>query len=175
MPTAVLIGPPGSGKSSVGRSLAKALGTSFIDTDSLIEEVAQKPIKTIFAENGEEHFRAIEEEVILGVLASEPGVVALGGGSLVSEKVCALLHAGKYPVIYLTVSAQQAVARVSKNDNRPLLAADPESTWIALLAKRESTYESLADVTVATDSKKATEIAAELQELLGLGERYESD
>jgi len=170
MPRAVLIGPPGSGKSSVARALAKALSCTFIDTDSVIEEVAHKTIKAIFAQDGEPRFREIEEEVVLGVLASEPGVVALGGGSILSKEVREVLSLKRYPVIYLTVSANQAVARVSKSDARPLLSNDPQRVWLDLLNQRAHIYEELADLTISTDNRKAIEISQELCEKLDMGE-----
>jgi shikimate kinase len=169
MPIAVLIGPPGSGKSSIGRAIGKLADTTFLDTDALIEELTHKSIKEIFEQQGEPAFREIEEEVVLGVLRSEPGVVALGGGSILSSKVFDLLLDATFPVIYLSVSPAQGVARVSKNDTRPLLAKDPEISWQELVSKRTSLYEQLARITVSTDSKKANEIATELALLLGIG------
>ena len=159
MPRAVLIGPPGSGKSSVGKALARELSSTFLDTDHLIESVAGKKIAEIFAERGESGFREIEEEVVLGVLASEPGVVALGGGSILSSAVRERLATVKLPVIYLTISAKQAVARIADAHSRPLLTVDPMGSWQKIADQRADIYQSLATLTYSTDSKKPAEIA----------------
>ena len=83
MQQAILIGPPGSGKSSVGKALAREMATSFVDTDSLIVEEKGKSISEIFAEVGETGFREIEREIVLKALQSNVGVISLGGGSIV--------------------------------------------------------------------------------------------
>ena len=85
MPKVILIGPPGSGKSSVGRALAKAINLTFSDTDSLIEAVAGKKISTIFVDDGEASFREMEVSVVEQALKHESGVLSLGGGSVMNE------------------------------------------------------------------------------------------
>lgn len=162
MPLAVLMGPPGSGKSSIGKALAKELGTTFIDTDLVIESVSNRTIPQIFSELGESGFREVEQEVVLGVLASEPGIVALGGGSILSEAVRQVLRTARFPVIYVEVSAHQAIARVSKQGNRPLLADDPAQQWRSMMELRRPIYEELGDLHFFTDSKKPVEIAKEI-------------
>ena len=162
MPQAVLIGAPGSGKSSVGKALAKELATSFIDTDNVIESVANSSISQIFADHGEAYFREIEEEVVLGVLNSEPGVVALGGGSILSTKVQELLKNSSFLVIYLQVSSHQAIARVSKHGHRPILVGNPEENWKKLVADRSAIYSELSSLTFSTDSQKPADIAHQI-------------
>ena len=91
MQRAILIGAPGSGKSSVGKALSRELSTSFADTDALIVEKTGESIPEIFAKQGEKGFRAIEREVVLQTLASNIGVIALGGGSILDPDVQAAI------------------------------------------------------------------------------------
>ncbi len=84
-PKAVLIGLPGSGKSTIGRRLAKALGVGFLDTDAAIEQRTGRPIAEIFATDGEREFRRIEEEVVRAALTEHDGVLSLGGGAVTSR------------------------------------------------------------------------------------------
>src|SRR5580693_280232 len=112
-PKAVLVGLPGSGKSTIGRRLAKALGVSLLDTDVAIEQQAGRTIADIFATDGEQEFRRIEEGVVRAALAGHDGVVSLGGGAVTSPGVCEAL-AG-HTVIYLEINAAEGVRRTSRN------------------------------------------------------------
>ena len=166
MAIAVLIGPPGSGKSSIGRALAKLLGQDFVDTDALIEEQEGKSISEIFQQSGEEKFREIESAVVAHQLAHAEGVIALGGGAVLSPATQAALKNSTADVIFLNVSANNAVPRVSANSSRPLLSENPSDQWSALLKKRLPIYTDLADITIDTDNKKAQEVASEIAVLL---------
>ena len=88
-PKAVLVGMPGSGKSTIGRRLAKALELPLLDTDAAIERDHRPHHRRIFATDGEQEFRRIEEEVVRSALAEHDGVVSLGGGAVTSPQVCA--------------------------------------------------------------------------------------
>ncbi len=167
MPKAVLIGPPGAGKSSVGRQLAKLLSCEILDTDLEIEKRSNKKIAEIFTEDGEPAFRAIEKTVVLESLANATGVIALGGGSVLDSDVANKLTAGLIPVIYLEVSISQAAPRVGFNKERPLLAMNPRQQWMALMEKRRGIYESLATLKVSTDNRKPAEVAHEIAEAIG--------
>src|ERR1700752_3223286 len=101
-PKAVLVGLPGSGKSTIGRRLAKALNVTMLDTDAAIEERTGRRIAEIFATDGEQEFRRIEEQVVKAALAEHDGVLSLGGGAVTSPAVCEAL-AG-HTVIYLEIS-----------------------------------------------------------------------
>jgi len=114
-PKAVLIGLPGSGKSTIARRLAKFLGTSMLDTDAAIEETTGRTIADIFATDGEQEFRRIEEDVIRGALVSHDGVLSLGGGAITTPGVRDAL-AG-HTVIYLEISAAEGVRRTGGRDN----------------------------------------------------------
>lgn len=166
MPIAILIGPPGAGKSTVGKALARTLNASFSDTDALIEKRAGKKIADIFVEDGEPAFRELEVDVVVQALNNEDGVLSLGGGAVMSTATQEEL--AKFPgkVILLDVSISQAAPRVGFNKDRPMLIINPRQQWQALLEKRMPTYESLADFRVSTDSKKPAEVAAEIASFL---------
>ena len=136
-PKAVLVGLPGSGKSTIGRRLSKALGVGLLDTDAAIEQQTGRTIADIFATDGEQEFRRIEEEVIRAALAEHDGVLSLGGGAVTSPGVCEAL-AG-HTVVYLEISAREGVRRTGGNTVRPLLAGpDRAEKFRELMAKRDS-------------------------------------
>ena len=157
----ILIGPPGAGKSSIGKNLAKKLEQPFCDTDQLIEEQAGKSIAEIFIDSGEAQFREIEKAVVLQVLQVRTGVIALGGGSVLDEDVQAKLQRMS-GVVFLDVSISNAAPRVGFNRDRPLLVGNPRQQWIALMEKRRPIYEKLAKITISTDNKKVNEVVSEL-------------
>ena len=163
----VLIGPPGSGKSSVAKSLAKKTGKRYVDTDKVIEEREGKPITEIFLEDGEEHFRTVESEVVLQTLEGEDEIVALGGGSILSEVVREELKKFSL-IIYLEVSISNAAPRVGFNRERPLLLGNPRAQWLALMEIRRPIYESLATFKVSTDNKKPDQVTSDILELVKL-------
>ena len=161
MRSIILMGPPGSGKSTVGKYLAKELGITLIDTDRIIEEREGRSISEIFLTDGEEGFRAIEKKVVLESLDVDDSIVALGGGSVLDSDVQARLT--QCPeVIFLDVSISNAAPRVGFNKERPLLMGNPRQQWLQLMEKRRSIYESLATRTVSTDNRKAHEVAHEI-------------
>jgi shikimate kinase len=164
--TLVLIGPPGAGKSSIGKQLSKALGKNFIDTDSEIEKRTGKKITDIFVEDGEPEFRKIEKSVVLEELEKGESVVSLGGGSVLDSDVASKLSSMKNSVIYLEVSISNAAPRVGFNKDRPLLAVNPRQQWITLMEKRRPIYESLAGYKISTDNKKPNEVVTEISKLV---------
>ena len=166
MPNLIIIGPPGAGKSSVGRQLGKVMQIPFSDTDKIIEERAGKKIAEIFLEDGEPIFREIEREVVLAEIAKEDGILALGGGSILDSEVDKELSKLKSRVIYLEVSISNAAPRVGFNKDRPLLAVNPRQQWMALMEKRRPIYERLAGHKVSTDNKKPSEVVKEIQGLI---------
>lgn len=166
MPNLIIIGPPGAGKSSVGRQLGKVMQIPFSDTDKIIEERTGKKIAEIFLEDGEPIFRKIEREVVLEEIAKEDGILALGGGSILDSEVDKELSKLKSQVIYLEVSISNAAPRVGFNKDRPLLAVNPRQQWMALMEKRRPIYERLAGHKVSTDNKKPSEVVKEIQGLI---------
>lgn len=151
-PKAVLVGLPGSGKSTIGRRLAKALGVGLFDTDVAIEQRTGRSIADIFATDGEQEFRRIEEDVVRAALADHDGVLSLGGGAVTSPGVRAAL-AG-HTVVYLEISAAEGVRRTGGNTVRPLLAGpDRAEKYRALMAKRAPLYRRVATMRVDTNRR----------------------
>ncbi|AYE95473.1 shikimate kinase [Mycobacterium paragordonae] len=151
-PRAVLVGLPGSGKSTIGRRLAKALGVGLLDTDAAIEQRTGRTIAEIFATDGEPEFRRIEEEVIRAALEEHDGVLSLGGGAVTSPGVCAAL-AG-HTVVYLEISAAEGVRRTGGNTVRPLLAGpDRAEKFRELMSKRIPLYRRVATIRVDTNRR----------------------
>lgn len=163
-PSFVLIGPPGSGKSSIGRSLARSLNQDFSDTDNVIEAEQGRPISQIFFDDGEPHFRAIEERICLTSLKDLSGVVSLGGGAILSKVVSEALTAGDFQVIFLDVSLAVAAPRIGFNRDRPLLLGNPRQQWQKLMDDRRPMYESLASVQIVTGNRSVGEIVKEILE-----------
>ncbi|MBO2452353.1 shikimate kinase [Actinomadura barringtoniae] len=159
-PKAVLIGPPGSGKSTVGAALAERLGVALRDTDADTEAAAGKPIGEIFIDDGEEHFRALEHAAVRAALEEHEGVLALGGGAIMSPATQELL-AG-HTVVYLQVGLSEAVKRVGLASARPLLVMNPRSQLRKLLEERLPIYERLGTITIVTDGREPAELVEEL-------------
>jgi shikimate kinase len=151
-PKAVLIGLPGSGKSTIGRRLAKALNLTLLDTDAAIEETTGRTIADIFATDGEKEFRRIEEDVIRSALKSHDGVLSLGGGAVTTPGVREAL-AG-HTVIYLEISASEGVRRTGGATVRPLLAGgDRGEKFKALMSQRVPLYRRVAMMRVNTNRR----------------------
>ena len=159
-PVAVLIGPPGAGKSTVGPLLAALLGAPFAETDALVEEVAGKPVSDIFVSDGEPVFRELERNAVAQALAADPGVVALGGGAVMDPGTRQLLAGHR--VVYLRTGFTAAVRRVGLDSPRPLLLRNPRARLRELLEERLPVYEALARITVDTDDRDPQEIADEI-------------
>lgn len=166
MKRVVLIGAPGSGKSTVGAALAKVLALDFIDTDKLIEEREGKAITDIFVVDGEPHFRAVELETLKHVLTLNDVVISLGGGAPISDQAQQLINSSESTVIFLDVSLATAAPRVGFNRDRPLLLGNPRAQWQALSDKRRPIYESLADVSIKVDDMSVEAIILEIEKSL---------
>ncbi|HEU5269977.1 MAG TPA: shikimate kinase [Jatrophihabitans sp.] len=150
-PRAVLIGLPGTGKSSVGARLAGRLSVSFADSDRLVVQLAGRSVAEIFATDGEPAFRRLEAAVVLEALTSFDGVLALGGGAVTTERVRAGLARSGVPVVLLTAAAPELLRRLGRSPNpRPLLAGDPAGRLATLAAERDELYRQLCTVTVDT-------------------------
>ena len=151
-PKAVLIGMPGSGKSTIGRRLAKSLSVALMDTDATIEQTTGRAIADIFATDGEKEFRRIEEEVVREALASHDGVLSLGGGAITSPGVREALSG--HTVVYLEISAAEGVRRTGGTTVRPLLAGgDRGEKFRALMSQRVPLYRRAATIRVNTNRR----------------------
>lgn len=162
-PTLVLIGPPGAGKSTVGREVARRLDLPFTDSDDLIEAEQGVTISEIFVEQGEAVFRELEADAVARSLHL-PGVVAVGGGAPMTPSTAELLD-GR-PVVFLNVAIADAAGRVGFDGNRPLLAVNPRATWTRLMGERRPTYERLATWTVDTAGRSVADVVADVIELV---------
>jgi shikimate kinase len=162
----VLIGPPGAGKSSIGKALAKELNLNFIDSDSEIEKISHKRISEIFIEDGEPAFRLLEVDVVRKVLADFDGVISLGGGAPINKEIQEVLQDANYPVVFIDVSIAQAAIRIGFNKDRPLLLVNPRQQWISLMNDRRPIYEKLASQTISSDNQKPHEVAKQISDKL---------
>lgn len=161
-PVVVLIGPPGSGKTTVGGLLAERLGVPLHDTDQAIEAAEGRSISDIFVMDGEAAFRQLERAEVVRALQEETGVVALGGGAVIQESVAEALRAGEHQVVFLDVTIADASKRVGFDTSRPLLLVNPRASWTRLMEARRPTYESLARLHVPTGGRTPEEIVDEI-------------
>lgn len=162
----VLVGMMGSGKTSVGRRLARVLGWPFQDADWAIENAAGTTIANIFAEIGEDAFRQSERQVIARLLGEQDQqVLALGGGSFVAEETRSLVR-GKATSVWLSADIETLVKRTGRRDDRPLLRnGDPHEILAGLLEDRRPTYEE-ADIVVDSGSGSLGDVITRTLEAL---------
>ena len=158
-PAVILVGPPGSGKSTVGPLLAARLRAGFLDTDDEVEAIARKQAGDIFVEDGEQAFRALESPVVQRALGY-PGVVALGSGAVLDRGVQRLLAGQR--VAYLETSFAEVAKRVGMNRPRVPVPGNPRGMLRAMLDERLPLYEGVARVTVRTDDLSPEEIAGQI-------------
>lgn len=161
-PCVVLIGLPGVGKSTTGRRLAKILAVPFVDSDELIEAAAGRQVREIFASDGEDVFRQLETAAVITALAEFGGVLALGGGAVLSVATRSALAASAVPIALLQAGLPTLAARVGDGRTRPLLADDPAARLAVLAAEREPLYTELATLTVQTENRTLGQVAAHI-------------
>ena len=159
-PRVVLVGLPGSGKSTIGRRVASALNLPIVDSDVLIEQGEGKACGEVYAELGEDAFRELEIGYVARALATG-GVVSLGGGSVVTEEVRALLQ--RHTVVWIDVSAEEGIRRTADDSTRPVLdGEDREQRYRELVVEREPYYREVATFRVRTDERPPQRVVAEI-------------
>jgi shikimate kinase len=156
-PRAVLVGPPGAGKSTVGRALAHRWGVAFRDTDRDIEHGAGMTVADIFVTAGEQHFRSLEKDAVMTALGGHEGVLALGGGAVLDADVRTVLL--DYVVVHLDVGLAAAMSRLAMNRSRPLLVGNVRGQWQRLSDERRPLYQQVARLSVLTDGMSAAQVA----------------
>jgi shikimate kinase len=170
-PRAVLIGLPGTGKTTTGRCLAARLGVSFADSDQLVESRAGCSVPEIFETSGEPAFRRAEADAIAAALESFGGVLALGGGAILAESTRLALAASGAPVVLLRGRVPTLAGRVGPAADRPLLAGDAQARLAELGATREPLYRRVATLVVDTDEMTVDEAAVAIERLLAAAPR----
>ena len=156
----VLIGAPGSGKSTVGVALAAHLQWPFVDTDALIELKESRKITDLFVDHGEEYFRSVEFETLKEVLQETSAVISLGGGAPISQPAQDAISSSNSTIVFLDVSLATAAPRVGFNRDRPLLLGNTRAQWQALSDQRRPIYEKLATQSIKVDDMTVDEIIA---------------
>ena len=168
-PVLVLVGAPASGKTTVGTAVAELLGLSFRDTDADVEEVTGSTIADLFVDRGEEHFRGLEEQAVARALTDHDGVLALGGGAVLSAATRERLrgyHDGGGTVVWLQVDLPSAAKRAGLSRERPLLAINPRAMLRTLLEARAPLYAEVATHTVVTAGREPGDVIAEVAALV---------
>jgi shikimate kinase len=168
-PLLVLVGPPASGKTTVGTAVAAALGVAFRDTDRDVEESTGSTVPDLFVEHGEPHFRDLERAAVARALAEHDGVLALGGGAVMHPGTRELLVAhGRTGavVVWLDVDLPSAAKRVGLSRDRPLLAVNPRAMLRTMLEDRAPLYREVATATVATSGRTTDDVVVEVLALV---------
>lgn len=171
-PRIILIGPMGSGKTTIGEQIALDFALDFRDTDQMIVAQSGREISEIFIEDGESAFRSLEKIILRTALLEDETILALGGGACVSIDAQSALRASGAFIVYLKISLSQVSSRVGFNQGRPLLMGNPRQQWQKLMNERAPIYEGVASYVAEVDNKSIAEIVAEIgiaYELRGKG------
>lgn len=160
-PVVVIVGPPGAGKTTLGRLLAERLGLRFLDSDDIASSAAGKSVSEIFIEDGEERFRELERAAVVSALRDgDDLVLALGGGAVLNADTRSDLLTQR--VLGLTVDLTHAVSRVGLARDRPLLVEAPRARMSQTLRERAPLYAEVAGLTLDTSERSPEEVAEEV-------------
>jgi shikimate kinase len=168
-PLLVLVGPPASGKTTVGTAVAAALGAAFRDTDRDVELATGSSVADLFVEHGEPHFRDLERAAVARALTEHDGVLALGGGAVMHPGTRQLLVAhgtGGGVVVWLDVDLPSAAKRVGLSRDRPLLAVNPRAMLRTMLEDRAPLYREVATATVSTSNRTTDDVVGDVLALI---------
>lgn len=171
-PVAVLIGPPGAGKTTIAEAVARKRGLSVRDTDEDVERTSGRSVADIFFEDGESAFRELEHAAVLTALAEHEGILSVGGGAVLDPRTQEALRG--HTVIFLDVRIADASKRIGLNRDRPLLLGNPRAQWTQMMDRRRPVYIEVSTARIPTDGLTADEVTdqvlAVLTELEGAGE-----
>lgn len=165
MKNIVLTGFMGTGKTSVGKRLAKELNLKFVDTDDLIEKEAGASIKEIFAKFGEGYFRRLESKVINEISSHTDMVISTGGGAVVNLLNLEALKKSSI-IISLTASIDTILLRIGNGDERPLISQGDAKEAVSNLLKVREPFYKKADFIIDTTGKTISDVAEEVKEKL---------
>ncbi|MFM9085055.1 MAG: shikimate kinase [Acidimicrobiia bacterium] len=167
-PFVVLVGLMGSGKSAVGRRLSRRLGLPFSDSDAIVERLAGRSVRDVFAVDGEAAFRELERRAVAeGCAATGGGVFAVAGGAVLDEGSRRALRARATHVVWLDAPTDELLRRTSRAAHRPALDRDAAGTLAAMREAREVLYRELATARVETGGRDLEAVTEEVARTVG--------
>lgn len=152
----VVVGAPGAGKTTIGKALARHQDRLFVDTDAVVAKLSGRELAELFITEGEPGVRLFERQAVGDAVAGSAAVIALGSGAVLDDEVRSLVDG--LPVVWLRVTAPNAIARLGMNVPRPVTLGNVRAQFAAMMADREPHYEQMATVVVDTDHRPEDDI-----------------